>query len=130
MLILQLNVKMLLYLQLLRWPQTPHLRKPLLLLMRKTIKYYKDLYKECYLEHYKIYKYIKKQDIKGARKAMVQHLSFLEKHVREEENEGRENLLFRLSFQPLSELLSSYKSIRCCSIPDPIYSMKRGNTPK
>jgi len=55
---------------------------------RKTIKYYKDLYKECYLDHYKIYKYIKKQDIKGARKAMVQHLSFLEKHVREEEKEG------------------------------------------
>jgi GntR family transcriptional repressor for pyruvate dehydrogenase complex len=57
---------------------------------RKTIKYYKDVYKEGYLEHYKIYKYIKKQDVKGARKAMVQHLSFLEKHVREEENEGRE----------------------------------------
>jgi GntR family transcriptional repressor for pyruvate dehydrogenase complex len=48
---------------------------------KKTIEYLKDVYKDSYLKHYQIYRSIKDNDTKKARKAMIQHLSYLEKLI-------------------------------------------------
>lgn|GEM_PF-177529 len=57
---------------------------------RKTITFYKDLYKESYLKHYRIYSSIKNRDVKGAKKNMLKHLVFLEERVKEDN--GKDNV--------------------------------------
>ncbi len=46
---------------------------------KRTVDQLKDLYKESYLEHYKIFRHIKGRDPKRARKAMVDNLTKVEK---------------------------------------------------
>lgn len=51
---------------------------------KKTVEYLKDVYKESYLKHYRIYHSIRNRDIKKARKSMIEHLSYLEQRIVEE----------------------------------------------
>lgn len=46
---------------------------------KRTVEQLKNVYKESYLEHYRIFQYIKKGDPKKARKAMTDNLTKVEK---------------------------------------------------
>lgn len=51
---------------------------------KRTVEYLKDVYRESYLGHEKIYRSIKEGDAKKARQIMVQHFALIEKRLRED----------------------------------------------
>ena len=50
---------------------------------KRTVEQLRDVYRESYLEHYQIYRQIKERNPKGARRAMVENLTRVEKRLRE-----------------------------------------------
>ena len=51
---------------------------------KRTVEQLRDVYRESYLEHYRIYRHIKESDPKKARKAMVLNLTKVEKRFQRE----------------------------------------------
>jgi len=58
---------------------------------KRTVEQLKDVYRESYLEHYQIYRYIKEGDPKKARKAMVENLTKVEKRFRSKTGIGEQS---------------------------------------
>ena len=54
---------------------------------KRTVEQLKDVYRESYLEHYRMYRHIKEGDPKRAKKAMVDNLTEVEKRFRQ--NRGK-----------------------------------------
>jgi len=55
---------------------------------KKTVEQLKDVYKESYIEHDKIFRHIQKGDPKRARKAMTDNLTRVEKRFRQNTEKG------------------------------------------
>ena len=51
---------------------------------KRTVEQLKDVYRESYLEHYQMYRYIKARNPKEARKAMVENLTKVEKRFQKD----------------------------------------------
>ena len=63
---------------------------------KRTVEQLRDVYKESYLDHYQIYRHIRDQDARKARKAMVNNLTEVEARFRRDlgkERPGTENPL-------------------------------------
>ena len=56
---------------------------------KRTVEQLKDVYRESYLEHYRMYRHIKEGDPKRAKKAMVDNLSEVEKRFRQNRGKKR-----------------------------------------
>jgi GntR family transcriptional regulator, transcriptional repressor for pyruvate dehydrogenase complex len=49
---------------------------------KKTVAFLKDIYRESYLQHYKIYRSIKEKDARRAKEIMIKHLLVLEEELK------------------------------------------------